>query len=337
MSGDLWVFVEQQKGEMLESSLELVCEGRKLADVLKGRLSVILFGYEIGDAVQTLSRYGADAVFLSDDAVFEKYQPGIFTGTLVGLVRLHDPDILLLSATIVGQDLAPRVAGKLRTNLVPNCDRFGISDDGLLLQTRLTHQNKLHTSVICPGARPQIATLLPGSTKKREAKGQEKMEIIEVDHTQHLVQGPGEIEITGFIKADPATIDIADAELIVSGGKGVGDKESFQLIEELAVAVGASVAGSRVAVDNGWIGRERQIGQSGQSVSPYLMLSFGISGASAHTFGMRDTKTLIAVNKDKAAPLMKMADLGVVGDLHEILPELIERIRSINAGETERG
>lgn len=334
MSENVWIFAEQQSGEFLESSLELICEGRRLADLLKDKLSVILFGYKVDALAKTLSRCGVETVFLIDNELFEKYQPDFFTDMLVSLAKAHNPGILLLSSTVVGQDLAPRVAGKLRTNLAPNCDKLGISDDGLLLQTRLTHQNKVHTTVVCPGARPQMATFMPGIAKKKESDGSKEMQIIEVDHTEHIEAKSQRIEVTGFIKADPGTIDISDAELIVSGGKGVNDEKSFQLIRDLAGVMGASLAGSRVAVDNKWIGRERQIGQSGKTVSPDLMLSFGISGANAHTFGMRDTKTLIAINKDKAAPIMKLADLGVVGDLHEILPELIKRLKDINESET---
>ena len=334
MNEAVWIFAEQQEGELLDSSLELVCEGRRLADLAKGELGVVLFGRRIEDLAEILPPYGADSGFLLDHEFFENYHPDLFTGTLAGLVKAQNPGILLFSATTIGQDLAPRVAARLRTTLVPGCDKLEISDDGSLLQTRLAFQNKVHATITCPGARPQIATFSPGVAKIKKSAEPKETRIIPVEHTDYLQPDSRRIEITGFIKADPRTIDITDAEVIVSGGKGVKDKQSFQLIWDLAEALGASVAGSRMAVDNEWIDRERQIGQSGKTISPDLIISCGISGASAHTFGMRDTKTIIAINEDKAAPIMKMADLAVVGDLHEILPELIKQLNEISAPET---
>ncbi|MBW2623716.1 MAG: electron transfer flavoprotein subunit alpha/FixB family protein [Deltaproteobacteria bacterium] len=334
MTEAVWIFAEQREGELPDSSLELVCEGRRLADAAKGELGVVLFGHRIEGLAEILPPYGADSVFLLDHELFEHYHPDLFTSTLAGLVKAHDPGILLFSATTIGQDLAPRVAARLRTTLVPGCDRLDISDDGSLLQTRLAFQNKVHATITCPGARPQTATLTPGAAKIRKPAAPKETRIIPVEHTDYLKPDSRRVEITGFIKADPRTIDIMDAELIVSGGKGVKDKQSFQLIWDLADALGASVAGSRMAVDNEWIDRERQVGQSGKTVSPDLIISCGISGATAHTFSMRDTKTIIAINEDKAAPIMKMADLAVVGDLHEILPELIKQLKESSAPET---
>ena len=333
MTDAIWIYAEQQEGEMLDSSLELICEGRRLADLAKRELGVALFGSQIEGLAGTLSPYGADSVFLVDHELFENYHPDLFTSALAGLVKAHDPGILLFSATTIGQDLAPRVAARLRTTLVPGCDKLDISGDGSMLQTRLAFQNKVHTTIASPGARPQIATFTPGVAKIKKSAASKETRVIPVAHADYLKPDSRKIEITGFIKADPRTVDITDAELIVSGGKGVKDKQSFQLIWDLADALGASVAGSRMAVDNEWIDRTRQIGQSGKTVSPDLIISCGISGATAHTFGMRDTKTIIAINEDKAAPIMKIADLAVVGDLHEILPELIKQLKESGASE----
>ncbi len=329
MNEAIWVFAECHRRDIVESSLELICEGRRLADTLEDKLGVVLLGHQIDAPAKALSLYGVETVYAIDDPLFESYHPDLFTGALAGLAKVHDPGILLLSATIVGQDLSARVAAKLRTPLAPNCDKLEISEEGLLLQTRLFYQNKVHTTVSCPGARPQMATFKPGIGKVKTTNASEPlpMEIITLVPGDYIGRDSPRIEITGFIKADPKTIGISEAELIVSGGKGVKDAESFQLIRDLADAIGAAPAGSRMAVDNQWIGRERQIGQSGEMVAPDLMISCGISGANAHTFGMRDTKTLIAINKDKTAPIMKLADLGVVGDLHEIIPELIKQLK----------
>ncbi len=327
MNSDVWIFAEHKEGEFLETSLELICEGKRLADLLKAELCIILCGHHIKTLAESLSQYGAKTGFLADHEVLEQYRPDLYTAVLAGLAKDHDPGIFLLASTVVGQDLAPRIAAKLGICMVPNCDKLQISEEGLLLQTRLTHQNKVHVTVACPEVRPQMATVTPGIAKIKKSGVSQGIEIVSIDPTDYIKPEMEKIKITGYIKADPKTIDISDAELIISGGKGVKDEKSFQLIEDLADVLGASIAGSRVAVDNQWVGRDRQIGQSGKTVSPGLMISCGISGASAHTFGMRDTKTLIAINKDKAAPIMKLADLGVVGDLHEILPELIKRLK----------
>lgn len=329
MSDAVWVFAEHRAGEIIDSSLELICEGRRLADKLKDSLCVVLLGQRIAAYGESLSEYGVNTIYAVDHERLETYHPERFTDVIVGMVKAYDPRVLLFSETTTVQDLAPRVAGRLRTQLVPRCDKLDISEEGWLLQTRLAHQNKLHATLVCPDAKPQIATFEPGIGKVRKTGSSREMDRVQVDPKEYIKSETDAIEITGFIKADPRTIDIADAELIVSGGKGAEDETHFQLIHDLADAMGASVAGSRVAVDNQWIGRDRQIGQSGQTVSPDLMISCGISGANAHILGMRDTKTLIAINKDKSAPIMKLADLGVVGNLHEVLPELIDRLKEI--------
>lgn len=329
MPNAVWVFAENKAGEYIDSSLELICEGKRLAGKLQEKLCAILIGHRVESLAETLAQYGVDTTYTVEQPGLETYHPERFTNIIAGLAGTYDPGMLLYSATTMAQDLAPRVAARLRTNLIPNCDRLEISGEGIFLQTRLTHQNKLHTTLASPHTRPQMATFEPGVGKIKKVAPSQEMERIQVDPRDYIEPEACAIKITRFIKADPRTIDISDAELIVSGGKGVGEEAHFQLIHDLADALGASVAGSRVAVDNQWIGRERQIGQSGQTVSPDLMISCGISGATAHTFGMRDTKTLIAINKEKAAPMMKLADLGVVGDLHGVLPVLIKRLKEI--------
>ena len=327
MNHHVWVFAEHKDGEVIESSLELICEGRRLAGQLKVKLCVIMLGHHISALAGSISKYGMDTVFVADHELFDGYRPECCTAVLAGLVKAYGPDIFLFSSTVVGQDLAPRVAAKLKTCLASDCDKFQISDEGLLLQIRLAYQNKLHTTVVSPAVKPQMATVTPGIAKVKKTATSPDFKVVPIDPAEYMAPDTERIKKTGFMKADPKTIDISDAQLIVSGGKGVKDENSFTLIHDLADALGASVAGSRVAVDNQWVGKERQIGQSGKTVSPDLMISCGISGASAHTFGMRDTKTLIAINNDKAAPIMKLADLGVVGDLHEILPELIRQLK----------
>jgi electron transfer flavoprotein alpha subunit len=333
MNKNMFVFAEHKNGEMIESSLELICEGRRLADSAGLKLFVILCGYQMEGMIPSLSNYGLDAMLLIDRAEFQAYHPETWTVALCGLVEDYQPDIFLFSSTIRGKDLSTRVAARLRIHLVPGCDKLEISGEGLLRATRLVYQNKVHATVISPDSRPQMAALLPGAGKIRESKAAAPFEVVNVAPVRF--EAP-RIEITGFIKADPKSIDITDADRIVCGGRGVDSIEKFQLMWDLAELLGASVAGSRVAIDNQWLDRRRQVGQSGKTVAPELMISCGVSGASAHTFGMRDTKTLIAINMDKDAPIMKMADLAVVGDLHEILPELIDSIKKIRDTRNDR-
>jgi len=329
MHDAVWVFVEHLAGEFPDSSIELVCEGRRLAERLNGDIGILILGHRIEPLADKLSDYGADRAYIVDHEQLDAYHPERYADTIAGMASQHRPRILLFSATTLTEDLAPRTAARLRACLAPRCDKLEISDDGTLLQTRLTHQRKIHTTVTCSDAAIQMATFEPGAGKIRKASRKEDIERIYESYEALRKEASEAIHVSGFIKADPKTIPISDAELIVSGGKGVGSASGFGLIHDLAEAINGSVAGSRVAVDSQWIGRERQIGQSGQTVSPELMISCGVSGANAHTFGMRDTRSLIAVNKDKSAPIMKMADLAVVGDLHEVLPELIQQLKAI--------
>ncbi len=329
MNNAVWIYAEHRNGQILETSLELICKGRKIAGQLHEKLAVILVGHHVKSLAESISSYGMNRVLSIDHEMLSQYRPEIQTALLAELIRTHDPGIFLMSSTVLARDLAPRVAARLKVNLATNCDKLQVGEDGHLLLTRLTHQNKVHATIRLVGKRPQMATVSPGIAKIKKTATAGDFEVISLDPADFIALERERIKTTRFIKADPKTIDISDAELIITGGRGAGDKKGFQLIEDLADALNASVAGSRVAVDNQWIGKERQIGQSGKTVSPELMISCGVSGAGAHTFGMRDTRTLIAINKDRAAPIMKMADLGVVGDLREILPELIKKISSI--------
>lgn len=337
MSKGIWVFAEQKAGELTETSLEVISEGRRLADQLQEELSAILIGYQVGELAQTLGHYGAEKVFLAEDEGLTQYAPEIYTAILASLIREYDPSIFLLGATCLGEDLAPRVAGRVRTGLCSNCDKLEISDEGLLLQTRLCYSSKVHSIVICSKARPQMATVQPGIMKVNPPDKSRNTQIIRVNLYAYTNTKTARTKLIDFIRADPRTIDIAEAELIVAGGKGVGDKKGFQLIWELADFLKASVGGSRIAIDYGWAGKDRQIGQSGKTVSPELMISCGISGASAHVSGMRDSKTVIAINSDKNAPILKMADLGVVGNLHEIIPIVIDQLKKMVPSESEQG
>ncbi len=329
MDGGIWAFLEIDDGGLPESSLELVCEARRLAERRAGgRAGAVLLGPGAERLAAETARYGAVRAYCGEDDGFSAYRPEAFTAVLAGLARRDAPSAILFAASDVGRDLAPRVAARLGTGLLAGCDRLDIADDGVLTATRLCYGKKVHATVRCPGARPQLATVEPGIAKLRAAAGAAgPVEIVGL-LPGDFDAGAGErVRVTGFIAADPKTVDLPDAELIVAGGSGAGGPDGFRLVEELADALGASVGGSRVAVDNGWIARERQIGQSGKTVSPRLLVSCGISGANAHVAGIRDAGTIVAINSDRNAPIHALADLAVVGDLRRILPALAARLR----------
>ena len=331
MDGGVWVYAEEKDGEVPESSLEVISEGRRLADQGKGeRVSVVLMGGRVRDLVVLPALYGAHRVLWAEEKRFARYMPDVLTCILAGMIARHDPSVFLFAATDVGKDLAPRVAARVKAGLFPNCDRLERASDGLLVHTRLTHGRKVHVTAQCRNARPQMATIEPGIARMRKVSSPgetESPEIVEVRPGDYAVQEGERVKVIDFIKADPRTVDIADAERIVAGGKGACEGENFRWISDLAEAIGASVGGSRAAVDRGFIHRDRQIGQSGKTVSPRLLISCGISGANAHVAGMRESRTIIAINTDRHAPILKLADLAVVGDLCEILPALIDRLR----------
>ncbi|HBB16569.1 MAG TPA: electron transfer flavoprotein subunit alpha [Syntrophus sp. (in: bacteria)] len=331
MDGGIWVYAEEKDGELPESTLEVIGEGRRLADQGNGeRVSVVLLSGRARGLAAIPALFGAHRVLWAEEERFARYMPEVLTGILAGMIGRHDPAIFLFAATDVGKDLAPRVAARVKACLFPNCDRLERSSDELLVHTRLTHGRKVQVTAQCRNSRPQMATIEPGVARKRKVSspaGMEPSETVEVLPGDYAGDKGERVKVIEFIKADPRTVDIADAERIVAGGKGACEGENFRWISGLADAIGASVGGSRAAVDLGRIHRDRQIGQSGKTVSPKLFISCGISGAPAHVVGMRESGTIIAINSDRHAPMLKLADLAVVGDLREILPALIDRLR----------
>lgn len=332
MSRGIWVYAEEKGGELPDSSLEVISEGRRLADQRPGgRVSAVLLGGHAKELTAVPVQYGADRVFWAEEERFARYLPEVFTSILAGLIRRYEPSVFLFPATDVGKDLAPRVAGRVKAGLLPNCDKLQWSAEGVLVQTRLSHGRKVHTAALWRNVNLQMATIEPGIAKIQTAPLHGEMtphEIVPIRPGASTEMGKDRVKILGFLHADPETADITDAEIIVAGGKGACEGENFRWIRKLAEAIGASVAGSRAAVDHGCIPRERQIGQSGKTVSPKLIISCGISGANAHMMGMRDSKAIVAINTDRNAPILKVADLAVVGDLREILPVLTDFLKN---------
>jgi len=325
-AGGLWVLAEQRSGQLKEVSLELVSEGRTLADKLGEQLSAVVVGSDIAGLAEPLVHLGADKVWLLDSPLLAAYCPEPYTDALVQLIEANGPAIVLTGDTSISQDLAPRLAARLKTGLVTECTALSLDQEGLLSPTKPSYGGKASSTVVCPEARPQIVTVKPGIMDMGVPDPSRTAEVVKI--TPHF-GGQFKTRVVDFIKADPKTVSISEAEFIVAGGGGAGSAENWQLIEELAEVLGASLAASRVAVDAGWVTSDRQIGQTGKTVSPRLYIACGISGAIQHTMGMKDSKLIIAINRDRNAPIFKLADVKVIGDLMEIVPAMAHHLREL--------
>ncbi|WP_113886467.1 electron transfer flavoprotein subunit alpha/FixB family protein [Clostridium butyricum] len=323
----VWVFAEQREGELQKVSLELLGEGRRQADKLGVKLTALLLGSNIEGLSKTLAEHGADEVLIADDKLLEHYTTDAYTKVICDLVNERKPGILFVGATFIGRDLGPRVAARLNTGLTADCTSIDVEvENGDLLATRPAFGGNLMATIACPEHRPQMATVRPGVFAKVESDGANcNIEKVNVELTDSDVR----TKVLETVKTAKDIIDISEAKVIVSGGRGVGSKENFALLEELANILGGTVAGSRAAVEKGWIENAYQVGQTGKTVKPLIYIACGISGAIQHVAGMQDSDMIIAVNKDETAPIMKVADYAIVGDIKKVLPELIAQAKEI--------
>ena len=331
---DIWVFAEQRQGQILPSVYELIGEGRKLADRLDQNLCVALLGNEITKQAEKLFSYGVDIVYTVDRPELEKYNDSYYTAALTDLVKSYLPSIILLGATTIGRSLGPRVAARLKTGLTADCTELDIdTENNNLLQIRPAFGGNIMATIVCENHRPQMATIRPGVMQPAEPEFENSGEIIEHSFEPSTVNN--QITIKEIVREKMAGIDIGEADIIVSGGRGVGSAQNFALIEELAAALDGAVGASRAAVDNGWISQKHQVGQTGSTVSPRIYIACGISGAVQHLVGMENSDIIIAINKDPEAPIFKHASYGLVGDLFEIVPLLIENIKNNYSGKND--
>ena len=327
---DLWVFVEtNEDGSPKNVGIELLTPGRMMADKQGGKLVAVVIGSGVDAAVKEASTHGADQVIVVDNEVFKHYTTDAYQIALVQLVEKYGPTSMMIGATNNGRDLGPRVSSRLQTGLTADCTALDINDDGNVAWTRPAFGGNLMATILCPDHRPQIGTVRPGVFKKSEA-GEDKAEIIKED----ITIDPADIRtrVIELIKdMDAENVDLEGAEIIVSGGRGVGGPEGFAPVEELAKVLGATVGASRAAVDSGWISHAHQVGQTGKTVGPKLYIACGISGAIQHLAGMSSSDVIVAINKDEDAPIFGVADYGVVGDLFKVLPVLTEEIKKARA------
>jgi len=321
----VWVFVEQRQGNIMNIALELLSEGKKLADTLNVYLGAVLIGYDVQKHARTLFAYGADVVYLVEDDELKHYRTESYCAVMEQLVKTYKPEILLMGATNNGRDLGPRLAGRLRTGLTADCTVLDIdTEKRLLLQTRPAFGGNIMATIICPDTKPQMATVRPGVMRKTTPDFNRTGEIIKVPY-----QSDTKIRtiVRSIVKEARRVVNLEEAQIIVSGGRGVGGPEGFKLLEEVAACLGGTVGASRGAVDSGWISSQHQVGQTGKTVHPKLYIACGISGAIQHLAGMQNSSVIVAINKNPNAPIFKIADYGIVGDLFKVLPVLLDSLK----------
>ncbi|MCR6514803.1 MAG: electron transfer flavoprotein subunit alpha/FixB family protein [Clostridium sp.] len=322
----VWVFAEQREGELQKVSLELLGEGRRIADELGVELTALLLGHNISDLAETLGNHGADKVIVCDHKDLEHYTTDGYTKVICDLAKERKPGILFVGATFIGRDLGPRVAARLETGLTADCTQLAVEvENGDLLATRPAFGGNLMATIACPDHRPQMATVRPGVFSKiDERKPNLEIENVEVK----LADSDIRTKVVEIVKETKDVVDISEANFLVAGGRGVGSKENFDKLQELADVLGGAVAASRGAIDKGWVERDYQVGQTGKTVRPNIYIACGISGAIQHTAGMQESDMIIAINKDETAPIMKLADYAIVGDVNKVLPEMIAQFKA---------
>lgn len=355
MSKDIFVVIEQRGGQIQKVSYELLGEAAKLAADMGESVIAVLMGYGISGRAETLIHYGASKVLVVDHPVLEHYTTEPYAKGLEYVVRSYEPNVVLFGASSIGRDLAPRVAGRLHTGLTADCTRLDVDtakyqeylrsssnvpedkimgldrSDRNLKMTRPAFGGNVMATIVCRDYRPQMATVRPGVMEMPEQDTGRVGEVIMVD--AGLSAEDMNVEILGVVRSEKKPVDITDAKILVSGGRGVGGPDGYEPLRELAAELGGEVSSSRIGVDSGWIEKSRQVGQTGKTVHPDLYIACGISGAIQHLAGMEDSGFIIAINRDETCPMMKLADLGVVGDLHVIVPKLTEAIRTYKASQ----
>jgi len=321
----VWVFAEQRDGKLKSVSYELLSEGRKLADKLGTELCAVCIGRNI-EGADGLVAYGADKVYLADDPALADHQEDYYTGALVDLIRKHKPEILLAGATAMGRSFIPRVAAIIYTGLTADCTGLDIDPESkLLLQTRPTFGGNVMATITCQAKRPQMATVRPHVFKRAAPDEGRRGEIIKVDFNKKSVTS--RTKLLSFVEDLSERVKLDEAESIVSGGRGLGKPENFQIVAELADALGAALGSSRPPVDDGWIPYSHQVGQTGKTVCPKLYIACGISGAVQHLAGMQTAEVIVAINEDPNAPIFEVATYGIVGDLFKVVPMLTDRLK----------
>jgi electron transfer flavoprotein alpha subunit len=322
---EVWVFAEALHGKLARVALELLGKGKELADKLNVKLAAILLTDKDNFSKELVS-YGADKVYVMESSLLKNYDTEIFTKVIHDAIKKYGPQIVVYGATHIGRDLAPRIARRLDTGLTADCTGLDITDKGELLQTRPAFGGNLMAQILCK-KKPQMSTVRPGVMQVSPQDTNLKGDIVKLD--TKISDSDLRTKLKESIKSAKKVINLEQAEIIVSGGRGLGSKENFdKLIPTLASALGAEIGASRAAVDAGWIEKPHQVGQTGKTVRPRVYIACGISGAIQHRAGMQNSDYIIAINKDSSAPIFKVADQGFVADVNEMIPLLIEELKN---------
>lgn len=337
----VFVYAQQVDGELSGIALELLGKARDLAKDLDTNVTAVLVGADVKGLCDKLAEYGADRVIVVEDPELKEYRTEPYTHALASVINEYKPEIMLVGATAIGRDLGPRVSARVATGLTADCTMLEIGDFPLkplpnqeqkhnqLLMTRPAFGGNTIATIACPDNRPQMATVRPGVMQKIAPIADAKAEIIE--YNPGFTPNDNYVEILDIVKSVSETVDIMDAKILVSGGRGVGSPENFKILEDLAEALGGEVSCSRAVVDNGWKPKDLQVGQTGKTVRPQIYFAIGISGAIQHVAGMEESDVIVAINKDESAPIFDVADYGLVGDLNKIVPKLTEAVKAYKA------
>ena len=323
----VWVFVEQTEGETARVSLELLGKGRELAEKLGVVLTAFLLGESVQDTAKELIFFGADEVIVADHPLLRDYRTELYTDIISEQVMAQKPEVLIVGASPIGRDLAPRLSFRLDAGCTADCTGLDIDEENrLFVSTRPAFGGNVMATIICPEHRPQMSTVRPGVMALPEKDDSREGQIIDLE--LQLDEDACKVKILESVKGASEGVDIQDAERIVAVGMGAGDKETFDMIKELAELLDGEVGATRFAVEAGWVSHDRQIGQTGKTVRPELYVGCGISGAIQHTAGMSASKTIIAINKDPNAEVFKIADYGIVGDVRKVVPAIISELKN---------
>ena len=335
----VFVFAQQVDNELSPIAFELLGEAGRLAENLEEKtVTAVLLGKDVKGLADDLAKYGADRVIVVDDPALETYMTEPYAQALTAVIEEYKPEIMLVGATAIGRDLGPTVSARVATGLTADCTQLEIGDFPLvaipgkeqkhnqLLMTRPAFGGNTIATIACPDNRPQMATVRAGVMQKNDPDDSKKAEVVEFNPT--IEKNDKFVEILDIVKAVSDVEDIMDAKILVSGGRGVGSQENFSILQDLADAIGGTVSCSRAVVDNGWMPKDLQVGQTGKTVRPQVYFAIGISGAIQHVAGMEEADIIIAINKDPDAPIFEVADYGVVGDLNKIVPMLTEQIKT---------
>ena len=322
----VFVFAQQLDCKVSGVTYELIGKAKELAAELDTEVTAVLLGDNVKALADNLAAYGADRVVIVEDSVLKEYTTEPYTFAVSKVIEEYKPEIVLFGATAIGRDLAPRISARVKTGLTADCTKLEVdAETKNLRMTRPAFGGNIMATILCPNNRPQMATVRPGVMQKITKDTANKAVVEEMKLS--FEKNSKYVEVTEVIKKISDKVDIMDAKILISGGRGMGCKENFKMLQDLAAVIGGEVSSSRACVDAGWTEKEQQVGQTGKTVRPNLYFAIGISGAIQHLAGMEESDYIIAINKDETAPIFDVADVGIVGDINQILPLLTEKLK----------